>query len=354
MQFYKPLSIILLTSTLLSCGDSLEMKKESISLQIDSKNEKIQAGDAINLKLNNPKDIQIDSVQYFYKDQKLGSSALSESISVPLEKPLGRNMLKAKVFIGGESFDIQKELVLHHNKAPKIYTYEVVNTYPHDSNAFTQGLEFYNDTLYEGTGRNAQSTLRKLNYETGEVLQKVKLKDIYFGEGISILNDKIYQLTWRSGEGIIYDVNNLKKLKTFSYSESKEGWGLCNDGKKLYKSDGTEKIWILNPETLEEESYFQPVTHTSLSTKLNELEWVEGKIYANTWQKDGIAIINPISGAIEGIIDMRGLRDQLGNSKNIAGQENVLNGIAYNKTTKKLYVTGKNWDKLFEIKIKEK
>jgi len=186
------------------------------------------------------------------------------------------------------------------------------------------------------------------------VLQQVKLKDIYFGEGISILNDKIYQLTWQSGEGIIYNVNNLKKLKTFSYSDSKEGWGLCNDGKKLYKSDGTEKIWILNPETLEEESYFQPVTHTSLSTKFNELEWVEGKIYANTWQKDGIAIINPESGAIEGIIDMRGLRDQLSNSKNLIGQENVLNGIAYNKTTKKLYVTGKNWDKLFEIKIKEK
>jgi len=354
MQFYKPLFIIFLASLLLSCEESLEKKKDAISLQIDYKKEKLQAGDAITISLDNPKKVQIDSVQYFYKNQQVGSSTLSENISVKLEKPLGKNKLQAKIFSEGESFMIQKELVLHHDKAPKIYTYEVVKTYPHDPNAFTQGLEFYKDTLYEGTGRNAQSTLRKVNYETGEVLQQVKLKDIYFGEGISILNDKIYQLTWQSGEGIIYNVNNLKKLKTFSYSDSKEGWGLCNDGKKLYKSDGTEKIWILNPETLEEESYFQPVTHTSLSTKFNELEWVEGKIYANTWQKDGIAIINPESGAIEGIIDMRGLRDQLSNSKNLIGQENVLNGIAYNKTTKKLYVTGKNWDKLFEIKIKEK
>ncbi|MDQ7916389.1 glutaminyl-peptide cyclotransferase [Mesonia sp. MT50] len=354
MRVYKPLFIIFLASILSSCGDGLEEKKESISIQIDHNNKKIQSGDAINVSLSNPKKISIDSVQYFYHQQKIGSSAASETISANLEKPLGKNMIEAKIFTEGENFSIQQELVLHHNKAPKIYTYEVINTYPHDPDAFTQGLEFYKDTLYEGTGLNKLSSLRKVNYETGEVLQKVKLKDMYFGEGISILNDKIYQLTWRSGEGIIYDVNNLKQLKTFSYSESKEGWGLCNDGEKLYKSDGTEKIWILNPETLEEESYFQPVTHTSLSTKLNELEWVEGKIYANTWQKDGIAIINPKSGAIEGIIDMRGLRDQLNNTKDIAGQDNVLNGIAYNKNTKKLYVTGKNWDKLFEIKIKEK
>ncbi|MDT0295206.1 glutaminyl-peptide cyclotransferase [Mesonia ostreae] len=354
MHFYKPLFIIFLASILHSCGDNLKEKKESIFIQINHKSKKIQSGDAINLNLSNPKNFSIDSVQYFYHQQKIGSSAASETVSANLEKPLGKNTIEAKIFTEGENFSIQKELVLHHNKAPKIYTYEVINSYPHDANAFTQGLEFYKDTLYEGTGQNGSSTLRKVNYETGEVLKKIQLKDAYFGEGISIMNDKIYQLTWRSGEGIIYDVNNLKKLKTFSYSESKEGWGLCNDGEKLYKSDGTEKIWILNPETLAEESYFQPVTHTSLSTKLNELEWVEGKIYANTWQKDGIAIIDPKSGAIEGIIDMRGLRNQLNNTKDITGQDNVLNGIAYNKNTKKLYVTGKNWDKLFEIKIKEK
>jgi len=186
--------------------------------------------------------------------------------------------------------------------------------------------------------------------KTGEVLKKTKLSDNYFGEGLSILNNKIYQLTWRSGDGLIYDVKTFERLKVFNYNQSKEGWGLCNDGEKFYKSDGTPKIWILDAETLEEKSFIQPVTNKTSLTKLNELEWVEGKIYANTWQRDGIVIIDPKTGAVEGLIDFRGLRDKVTNHPKL----DVLNGIAYNPNTKKLYVTGKNWDKLFEVEIIEK
>jgi glutaminyl-peptide cyclotransferase len=240
--------------------------------------------------------------------------------------------------------------VVHNNQPPKIYTYKITNTYPHDIDGFTQGLEFYNDTLYESTGLNGKSSIRKLDLKTGKILKKTKLSDTYFGEGLTILNDKIYQLTWRSGDGLIYDVNTFERLKIFNYNESKEGWGLCNDGEKLYKSDGTPKIWTLNAETLEEEGYIQPVTNKTSLTKLNELEWVEGKIYANTWQKDGIVIIEPKTGAVEGLIDFRGLRDKVTKHSKL----DVLNGIAYNPNTKKLYVTGKNWDKLFEVEIIEK
>ncbi|MDX1604100.1 MAG: glutaminyl-peptide cyclotransferase, partial [Salinimicrobium sediminis] len=140
----------------------------------------------------------------------------------------------------------------------------------------------------------------------------------------------------------------------FGYNQSKEGWGLTNDGNLVYKSDGTEKIWFLNAETLAEEGFLQTVTHRTISTRLNELEWVEGKIYANTYQKDGVAIINPQNGAIEGVIDFSGLREKLGNQEDLDPVNDVLNGIAYNKDTKQLYVTGKDWDTLFEVKIVKK
>jgi glutaminyl-peptide cyclotransferase len=192
--------------------------------------------------------------------------------------------------------------------------------------------------------------LRKTNLETGEILKNVKLADRYFGEGLSILNGNIYQLTWNEGEGLVYDLKSFEKTGTFKFNQSKEGWGLCNNGNQFYKSDGSEKIWVLNGKTMAEESFIQPTTHKSISTQLNELEWVEGKIYANTYQRDGVAIINPENGAIEGLIDFHGLRDKVTQHPKL----DVLNGIAYNPNTKKLYVTGKNWDKLFEIEIVKK
>ncbi|MFO7746096.1 MAG: glutaminyl-peptide cyclotransferase, partial [Psychroflexus sp.] len=163
-------------------------------------------------------------------------------------------------------------------------------------------------------------------------------------------NGKIYQLTWQSQEGLVYDLETMNLLKKFAYSESKEGWGLCNDGEQLYKSDGTDKIWILNAESLEEESYIQPTTNNAILNQVNELEWVEGKIYANTYQKDGVVIINPNTGAVEGVVDFRGLRDKVKQHSRL----DVLNGIAYHKSSQRLFVTGKNWNKLFEVKLTEK
>lgn len=326
------------------------LKKENFSIKLVQPTKKIHTKDSLTLTIINKKDQEIDSVQYSYDGQFLQNSVNNKLVKVSLTTPLGRRILSAKIYSQGDTLTLSKEIVLHTDKSPTIYTFKIINTFPHDAHAFTQGLEFYKDTLYEGTGLHGLSYLRKVDLKTGKVLKEITLDRKYFGEGISIMNNKIYQLTWQAGVGFIYDTHTFKKLKTFQYGKSKEGWGLCNDGEVFYKSDGTNKIWILNPETMEEKYYIEPVTQKSLATKVNELEWVNGKIYANTWQKNGVLIINPKNGAVEGIIDFRGLKKKLGNYK----KANVLNGIAYNKKTDKLYVTGKNWDKLFEVKIIKK
>jgi glutamine cyclotransferase len=186
-----------------------------------------------------------------------------------------------------------------------------------------------------------------LDYKNDAIINNVNLSRSYFGEGLTVLNDKIYQLTWKEGRGLIYDVNTFETLGSFNYGQSKEGWGLCNDGRQLYKTDGSENIWILNAETLEEERFVQAYTNKGRLTNLNELEWVEGKIYANRYQKNGVAIINPINGAIEAVLDFKDLKNKVTNHPGL----DVLNGMAYNPDTKTLFVTGKRWDKLFEVRI---
>ncbi|PZD79708.1 glutaminyl-peptide cyclotransferase [Mesonia sp. K7] len=353
MKIVNLLFFLLLIVFLDACGNKNTNISEQLSIEITSENDKIHWGENAQIQLKNEKNIEIDSIVYYLKDNRLGKVTHNNSLKHEFDNPLGKHPLKAEVYIDGEKYTVTDEVIVYHHQSPKVYQYEIINSYPHDATAFTQGLEFHKDTLYESTGQFGQSSLRKVSVKTGEVYQKVDLSDSFFGEGLTIYNDKIYQLTWRSGKGIIYNTN-LKQIQLFDYNQSKEGWGLCHNATHIYKSDGTEKIWLLDPKDLSEVSYIQPVTNKALVTKLNELEWVNGKIYANTWQKDGIVMINPETGAIEGIIDLRGLRNNLGNNSVLNKDEHVLNGIAYNEKTDQLFVTGKNWDKIFEIKIKEK
>lgn len=348
MRKVNLLLLFILNVLFLSCGSNSGKKTSEFSLEIAGSKKEFQLGETIEISLKNPNNRQIDSVRYFFEDKRLEPSADNLSLSLLLkEQKLGNQNIRAMVYYNGDKDTLNVPVKIFNDFAPVVYTYNIVATYPHDIKAYTQGLEFYRDTLYESTGQYGSSTLRKTNFETGEVLMQMPLAEKYFGEGLSILNDKIYQLTWNEGEGLIYDAKTLQREGTFKYNQSKEGWGLCNDGTQFYKSDGTEKIWILNGKTLAEENFIQPTTHRTISTQLNELEWVEGKIYANTYQKDGVAIINPGNGAIEGLINFQGLRDQVTQHPNL----DVLNGIAYNPNTRKLYVTGKNWDKLFEVEI---
>jgi glutaminyl-peptide cyclotransferase len=228
------------------------------------------------------------------------------------------------------------------------YGYEVVNTYKHDPKAFTQGLVFYNDFLYESTGLEGESTLRKVELETGKVLQRHDLSDEVFGEGMTILNDKIYQISWKNGVAFEYDLN-FKQLKDFRYSG--EGWGLTNDGKNLIMSDGTHVLRVINPEnfeTLKTITVFRENGQPLM--QINELEWVKGEIWANIWQDSSVARIDPETGKVKGWIDFSKLVSEEMRSAN----EDVLNGIAYDEKTDRIFITGKLWKKLFEIKLKAK
>jgi glutamine cyclotransferase len=226
-----------------------------------------------------------------------------------------------------------------------VYTVRIVKAYPHDKNAFTQGLVFDNGHLYEGTGLHGASSLRKVDLETGKVLKIRKLASRFFGEGIAVFGSRIFQLTYRSHVGFVYDKNSFKLMKTFHYPY--EGWGITHDGKWLIISDGTSKLHFLNPETFKEIKTVDVHDHRGAIRGLNELEFVRGEVLANIWQEDRIARIDPITGRIAGWIELRGL---LG-PHDVVEAVDVLNGTAYDSVNHRLFVTGKLWPKLFEIDL---
>ena len=340
MHLDKVLKIIIVATLISGCGNSSKPIKHFL-IQTNANKNVISNTDTLKLSLSNPSNKKIDSVNYV-----MNNSAVADIFSLQ-NSSLGEKMIKAEVFYDGKKEVALQKVIVVNVSTPKLYTYELLNTYPHDITSYTQGLEFYNGVLYESTGQYGESKLRALDYKNDAILNNVNLSRSYFGEGLTVLNDKIYQLTWKEGRGLIYDVNTFETLGSFNYGQSKEGWGLCNDGRQLYKTDGSENIWILNAETLEEERFVQAYTNKGRLTNLNELEWVEGKIYANRYQKNGVAIINPINGAIEAVLDFKDLKNKVTNHPGL----DVLNGMAYNPDTKTLFVTGKRWDKLFEVRI---
>jgi glutamine cyclotransferase len=330
----------------LSCGGPKDPAK-LFDIQLEGQKKQFQKNDIVGVSIKNKNDLTINKVEYFIDGELIPHT--NGKLNFNVER-LGNKVLIAKIDFEDTSVDITKKIKILAEKSPEIYTYKILNTFPHDKTSFTQGLEFKNDTLYEGTGHRGESVLRKLDFKTGKVLQQVNLDDSVFGEGLTVLNDKVFQLTWQSGIGYVYNKSDLSKIETFSYGKSKEGWGLCNDGEKLFKSDGTEKIWILNPENLAEADFIETVTNKSIFNKANELEYVDGKIYANVWQKESMMIIDAKSGAIEGVINFGGLKSKVEQHSKL----DVLNGVAYHPRRKTFFVTGKNWDKLFEVNIIKK
>ena len=231
----------------------------------------------------------------------------------------------------------------------KQYSYKVKAVYPHSTTASTQGLFVSNGAFIESTGGYGASSLRRVDIKTGEVLEQIRLTSEYFGEGAVELNGLIYVLTWSEGVAFVYDAKTFEKVKEFKYSG--EGWGLATDGKVLYMSDGTSNIYRLNPETFERLETVTVMAKRNRVSMLNELEWIEGELWANVFMEDYIVRIDPISGSVTGIVD---LIDILPKADRGYDLEEVLNGIAYDSINKKIYVTGKKWNKLFEIEISEK
>jgi len=264
----KKLSSFIVLLVLISCGSAT---KENFNINIKKTKEYLKNNDQIEFTINNPSNKNITNLK-FKIDNNLVSSPLL------LNNKLGKNVLKANFTVDQNEYTLEKEFVIYSSITPKIYTYKIINEFSHDMNSYTQGLEFDdNNFLYEGTGQYGSSMLKKVNFQSGEVLDKLFLDKSYFGEGITILNDKIFQLTWKSKIGFIYDLKNFKLIESFSYKNSIEGWGLCNDGEHLYKSDGSEKIWKLDKNSLEEIDFVNVVTNNKVINKINELEWFNNK-----------------------------------------------------------------------------
>ena len=341
MSFAKLFTITTLSLFLWTCGGSGTNKK-NFSITTDSDKNTIQLGKKIKLNLNNPKNLEVKSVSY-----QLNGQDVSESFII--DSKLGEQKITAKIILEDTSEEVSTTITVLNNEQPKIFSYKIINEYPHDIKSYTQGLEFHDGELYESIGQYGESKLRKINYKTGDILKNINLGNQYFAEGITILNDKLYQLTWRENTGFIYDITTLEKIGTFKYGKSKEGWGLCNDGTALYKSDGTDKIWTLDATNFTEQGYIQAFTNNGKIASLNELEWIDGKIYANIYQRNGVAIINPKNGAVDGVIDFSPLKEKVTQHPGL----DVLNGIAFNTETNTIFVTGKDWDKLFEVEVFE-
>lgn len=350
MKKHNFLTFILLGITLIGCGDTKKGENSLFNIDDSAFPAHFLPQEAISVGILNPNSKEIDSVAYFINDKKVGSSKGAEKFNFPLkDQRLGYQYLKATVYFGSDSSDATKRVELVSNIEPKLLKYKVVNTYPHDKKSFTEGLEFHNDTLYESTGQEGASYLRKYDYKTGKIYKQIDLDKKYFGEGITFINGKLFQLTWQNKTGFIYDAKTLKLEKTFAYDKDIEGWGMTNDGKYIYQTDKTEKIWKMDPATQKMIDYINVYSGTSKIKAINELEWINGKIYTNVWFKDAIAVVNPTSGAVEGILNMSDLRKSMPD----VTTEDVLNGIAYNPKTKTIFVTGKNWSKMFEITVSE-
>lgn len=325
-------------------------KKSLVEINSPRHGEVFKCGDSIQLKLNLKKKENIDSIVL--------SSANSRHIVFkndfarlfyPAGNKVGQKIIKAEVYY--EDKNVEKRsvvIVLLSDIIPKIHKYKVINTFPHDVNAYTQGLIYDNDILFESTGKENQSSVRKVRIKTGEVIKKVNLQPELFGEGIALYKDNIFQITWRSKIGYIYNKENLDIIRSFDYS-IEEGWGLTSKGDTLFMTDGSSFLYTIEPEYFSQIGQQEVFDHKGRITQLNEIEFISDRIFANVYGEKRIVIIEPSTGRVTGEIDLKGVMP-----KNIPDDiDHVPNGIAYNPNNNHLYITGKFWPVLYEIKLEE-
>jgi len=307
----------------------------------------VKKGEQVQLRLDFGKQLP-DSVKYYIDSAQIAVKSDTTAASLKTS-PLsfGSKLLTAKVYKGGIEEEISTNIIVIPAAAPKKYNYEIVNIFPHDTSSYTQGLEFHDGVLYESDGEYGGSSLRKVEVKTGNVIKKTDMPDKIFAEGISLVGSKLIMLTWQNGIGMVFDKNSFEKIGEFPYQASREGWGLCFDGTKLYKSDGTSRIYFLNKDTYEETGFIDVYDNKGAVEWINELEYIDGKIYANIYEANKVIVFDPNTGAVEGEIDFAGLLSKIDKYPNT----NVLNGIAWNNISRTLFVTGKKWNKMFEVRI---
>lgn len=343
------LIVVSLFVSMFSCSNETgRSRKPVVQIKIESVNKTIAFGDNINIGISvKLKDGELKETKIFVDTVFVTSSTETEFTYV-LNKfeTLGKHTLKAVATksdgaegIYFETFEVLSDIV------PEKYGYELIQSYPHNETFFTEGLEIHNGFLYESTGQNGQSALYKLNLKTGKIMQTVKLGDRYFGEGITIFNNRIYQLTYKTQVGFMYNLENMALIDSFHFA-STEGWGMTHDEQNLIMSDGTNTLTYLDPLACKPIKKLQVYDDKDPVVYLNELEFSDGFIYANVWTTNLIVKIDPATGKVVSKIDLDGIFNNLSNQN----KQVDVNGIAIDPVTKKMYVTGKLYSKLFEIK----
>ena len=345
-------SFLLIAVILWACGDNKEEStapvsprvKKSTSVESPPQNQKLVRGTPISFSFSST-GANIDSVQLTVDGSK--SSHLSATFDFALpDRKVGTRSIRAKVYCGESSETHVRKVIILSESSPEEMTYTVVSTYPHDVNDYTQGLMIKDGYLYESNGQRGRSTLKKKDLQTGETLQVINLDDDLFGEGLTVVENEFYQLTWTSGRGFVYN-EDLEEIRTFNYQE--EGWGMTTYGSQIVFTDETEKLYFMDPESFTKQSELEVYDNEGKVDSLNELELIDDKIYANVYQEDFVVVIDPETGEVLQKIDFTGLL-----TKEEASKADVLNGIAIDPATGKIYVTGKLWPKLFEVTIEPK
>lgn len=327
-------------------------EKDIITVILNNNLTPIHSNDTISLGIiSDDTSVVIDSIIVVVKNKKINAMKHSDnSYGIPAaDIPLGTATGTVFTFYSdslNEADDITVELLS--DIIPQEIKYKIVNVFPHDETAFTQGLWYENGVFYESTGLYGKSSLRKVDVKSGKVLKNIMIGDSYFGEGLAVYDNKIVQITWKSGTGFVYDKESMEIQKTFRYRYD-EGWGLTFDGKCLIMSDGSANLYFLEPESFTEVKRITVCDNKGRVERINEMEYIDGKIYANIWMTDDIIVINPENGKVTGVLNLKKI-----SAENVREPGNdVANGIAYNAGTGNLYVTGKNWKRLYELKISD-
>jgi len=353
MKFSNFLFIGLVALTIAGCNGCKNKEEETLTLTPEA-GTNYKLGDEVPVKVSLTGTADsvvylVDSVKVLSRKDTMAAKIKTDSLT------LGSKLITARVFKGGKPQEISTNIILTAAAPPVEYTYRVDKVFKHDTASYTEGLEYHDgDFLYESAGNYGNSELRKVNLNTGKVVQAAKLDKQYFGEGIATVGDKILMLTYREGKAFVYDKNTFKLISTIPYTWGREGWGMAFDGKRILNDDSTNRIFFLNKDTFMPQGYIDVYDDKGPVEKVNELEYIDGKIYANVYTTDTILVINPKNGAVLERIDMKNLYPMADRPAGFDSDQNVLNGIAYDAKGKRIFVTGKKWPHLYQVTFLKK
>ena len=360
---YLAAALLIIFACNFGCNEE-KPKGQDITISPDA-GTTLKAGTDVTVKVSYPADMVPDSIVYLLESATIASKKDASPVIIKTDTiALGPKAITAKVYKQGVSQDVSTNIVLLAAKAPEKLTFKIEKVFPHDTESYTEGLEYHNGYLYESDGGYltpppdqdviGPSSLRKVDLATGKVLQSIQNDPAVFAEGMAIVGDKIIQLTYKEKIGYVYDKDTFKLLKTFNNNVGVEGWGLTFDGEKLLMDDSTNRIWFLDKDTYQQKGFIDVYDDKGPVPYINELEYIDGKIYANVYQKDDILVIDAKTGAVLQKIDMTNLWPDSQRPAGFEKYDKVLNGIAWDAKGKRMFVTGKKWPHLYQVSFVKK